>query len=166
MTLTTNLAKRIFGNIGFVTGKNFGKVGISTSDFLTKEKISIKYLDSNIVKHSVYAGVNNNITVMASNIIDEGLSDFILIFTDKDHTSKISITYQEADGTEREYGAFAKKEGDNWVPISILHQLNIATAFEILTQEGYSWIPVNDDDVIKKLYGDLVSMLDSAIENE
>lgn len=129
MSLTYELVARIMGNVGIVPGPNYGKHGAC----LPTGKTILLEENSKEVEHIVYSAQLNIGTsiyhVMFSAI---GADEFIMILSFDNDKYGFYMNH-----FEKEADLF--KKFDNWQPVNILTQLNLAAGFEALTSHGYQW---------------------------
>ena len=156
--LTRELLKRIFGNLGAVPGKNFGMVGITTPEFNTGKTITLEDDDGgHIASYPIFTGqalVQGSYKVALVNTGTISVPEFILILVPE---GLAPIGFRLIwDGED--CGAIAQKHDEGWLPISLVYKMNLATAFEMMTQEGVTWQPCKE---FKPLVEDLMSILDA-----
>lgn len=150
LELSKQLAKRILLNFG-----------VWNSSAVIDENHSIKKLriqdSKNINEYNVFCAQNmtgeSNIEVIISNISENEEPDLVVII--KQDNVLLSIRY-----TNNFCAFFVRSEilSENykWVDMPVLYQLNLAAGIELLTQEGYPWLPVNNPN---ELYEILVQSL-------
>lgn len=133
------LIKRIFANIGFGTNNAL----LETNNILSK-KLRIQEEDNSINEYIVFAGecsyLNSDLKAIIVNISSDD-NDFVLFFYTLD--TLISLRYSLK---ENDCGIFLTRNNDEWVDMSILQRLNLASATELIAQNGYYWTPVTDQD--------------------
>lgn len=150
-SLTNELAKRIFANIGIIKDQ-IGFAGITNDQFLIKEKLKFKEENNNYSSYNIWAAQNiidgTGIKIIFSDISVNNNIDYILIINSDD--TFICLKYSN------EYGNFLILHNDIWVEINMIHKLNLTIAFEFIAQNGLVWQPCTE---YKNLYMTLVSSL-------
>lgn len=157
--LTTEIIKRILGNLGIVPN-NFGKVGITTKEFLKKETINLKdEISNNIDYINLYAGEINissteKIKAACLNLSDNNINEFILVF----RMINLPIYGLKLIFDNIDCGLFLIADDNlKWSNTNILNQSQILTGIEHITQEGLIWNSSND-------YLDLYQAIKNIIE--
>jgi hypothetical protein len=161
--LRRELCRLILGKFGLVPPPNFGKVGISTKEFLLSKTIKIEFEDElgNVSNHNfglwsgsiMYNG--SKVRVLATDICDNKINyhEFIATYiVDKSPVNGIRVIYGEED-----YGLFIVKT-DKWKPVSVANMLMSAAGFEQMSNIGLVWTPCDEYD---DLYGPLKEVLDN-----
>lgn len=157
--LTRELVKRIFGNLGAVPGKNFGKVGITLDEFKLSKTISLKEDDSKTTTdHSIWAAeVKIDIIYKAiiTNIGTIDIPEFVMLLK----VSGINMLGFRLLWDEEDSGVIMSYDNDEWRPISVLRKLQLTAAIELMTQQGVVWYPCQEVD---DLYDQFVALVDFA----
>jgi hypothetical protein len=146
--LTHELLKRIFGNLGIIAGRNFGKLGLVS---LKPNKTLVIQEDDGRKDIPVWIAQIQNFKVALTKLEPE----FILLFTNEELTFGFYLYLDK----ENE-GNFFQLSENKWLPISVLHQLNLTVAFEMITQEGLVWQQLQGAG-LDLLYNRLVSFVES-----
>src|SRR3990172_3022350 len=148
--LNRELLRRIFGNLGAVPGKNFGRVGVVLNEFILQNCAITLENESGIKEdYKIWAGeckVASTYRVLLTNIGTINEPEFILIFEPEgDEIIGMHLVYED----EEDFGTFMVRRKDEWTPISMLRKLNLAAGIELLTQEGIGWYSCHE---VGKLY--------------
>ena len=144
--LTRELLKRIFGNLGAVPGDNFGKVGITTPIYLLNKTITLLDENGNKEKYSVWAGEiiegGETYKIILTNLGTKTEPEFVSIFYS---TAAFPLSFRLVLD-KCDIGSFALRHGKGWTEINMGYKLNLASAIELLTQEGRVWSPCKETD--------------------
>lgn len=142
--LDIELLKIIFGNLGALL--------ISKENIIDK-KLKFTNDDNTVDEYLIYGGELElkNYKALLSNIGNAGQPEFVAIF-EVDSATKFGFKL-----AWNEEGLFLKKQDKKWVQISKLYKLNLASAFEIITQEGQLWKPLKQ---VEELHAELIDLLD------
>jgi hypothetical protein len=162
-TLTHELLRRIFGNVGAVPGPNFGKVGLVTPECLYEKKIVVEFSDGTVSGYPVWIGqpgANGNLRVAVTNLGTVDSPEFMMAISlglDKEEP-RFGLHLDVEAGENSSW--FLQWLDDKKLTLSTLHQLNITVAFELLTQEGVLWLPVVEGGDV--LYECLVTLVEAS----
>ena len=155
-SLILELAKRILGNIGAVPGDLFGTVGATTSDYFVKNIDIIE--DQDEKSCPAWGGELNgppHFKIVLSNLGSQSAPEFFLIiWAGEDACFAINVLWADSVPAIAMY-----KLDDQWIPLSVLHMLNLTAAFELLTQEGISWMPISDSTKLLEILANAISKL-------
>lgn len=151
-TLSLELAKRIFSNLGALP-KNFGKTSLTHTDLiLPNDKIKIEE-DGEIYRVNIWSGkVASRIEAMLTNLRTNSNEINIFCILKIDNLL-FGINY---DWDEKCY--FALLTDNKWIKLDIATKLNITAALEIVTQNGYLWEKTSDKD--EQIYNALISLIE------
>ncbi len=159
--LTCELLRRVFGNVGAVPGTNFGKAGLVIPDCLFGKQVSAELDDGSVSNYPVWIGRAGSTEFRAaiSNLGTAEDPEFILVLISGEATQAgVSALGFKLHWNEN-YGIFSQATDKGWQPVSVLHRLNLTAAFELLTQEGVPWIPIQDNS--EQLYNLLLSFIEA-----
>lgn len=138
--LNRELLKRIFGNIGAVSGPKFGLAGITLPEFVVDKRIKTAHHNTT-VSHDVYMAEisveESKYRIALTNFETKDSPDFFMILKSSNEDVKsFSLFYDNID-----FGNFAQKVDNKWIGLSLLNKLNLTIAFELITQNGLQWQP-------------------------
>jgi len=145
-TLTKELTRIIFGSIGFVPRPNFGKVGISTEEYLTSNEIQVQ-LDNNTSEiYSVWAGEakqdNSKLIIAATSIIEDNYCEFNAVYKiDSGYIHAIKSSYYDEDEIPN---LFIYKIDGKWKQLGVYNQLLAAAGFIRMADLGIEYTPVKE----------------------
>lgn len=160
--LKKELCKSIVNNMGLVPSPNFGKVGLTTKDFLIDKTISLEFeneLGNKIIqKFGLWCGSISlsgmMIKALVTDICDNDNNHHEFIVTYKLENGPIvgiSIIYGEDHN-----GLFLFKKNEQWKPASNYEMLMAAAGFEKLNDLGIMWKPNKD---YEELYDSLIEII-------
>lgn len=163
--LRRELCRLILGKIGFVPPPNFGKVGISTKEFLLDKSVKLQIEDelgnSTIEKFGLWAGELSfqgaNVRVLATDIcnIKTGYDEFIMIYK----TEKASLNAIRAVYGMEDFGLFLVKHKDKWQQVGVANMLMSAAGFEQMANMGLTWKPSDDYEDLLKAIHEIIDMV-------
>jgi len=157
--LTIELLKRIFGNLGAVPGDNFGKVGVTLPEFAIHSVKLLQPETNKVDEYKIYTGQAALQTTYQVGLVNIGILNFpefvLVLCVDDVEPIGLRLIWDANYGNQ---GSAAQKHGDEWIPINLIYKLNLATAFEMMTQEGVLWQPCKDPE---KLVEHMKSLLDT-----
>lgn len=148
--LNKELLKRIFGNLGFISGSNFGKYGITTSDYLIDKKLNFEGLNSKPIWCGQINSSGSNYKIAVSNLETIDNPEFIGVLNVDGLSFGFSL-YEDM-------AAFSIKHEETWIGISLLYRLNLTAAIEMITQEGLNWAPCSNESA-NHMYDLMISLL-------
>lgn len=155
--LTMQLLRRIFNSIGAVAGSAFGLAGVTDQDHRYSRDIILEYEDKSRDNYPVWMGQIgiDDIFVALTNTDTKEYPEFSLVLlNNKDEKTVIGLYFDVVSGD------FLQKHEDKWLPISVLYQLQVAQAFEIILQEGIAWSTCSDQQICKDLFDELSSLVE------
>lgn len=151
MEISKVLMDRILSNLGF---KSIG-VGVTSKGNILSRKLKLQEEDSSINEYDIFAAechaTSPPLKVVGSNIGTIKDPDLIVVIDQDDTTIVLKYSFKEFD-----QGTFFTKYQNKWVDMTVLAQLNLATATELITQEGLPWSPATDQD---HMFGIIASIL-------
>lgn len=148
--LTRELLKRTFGNLGAVPGKNFGKTGITTEEFICQKKLTIK-IENLVYENNIYSGQINlfeKYNVILANVNSLEIPEFIVVLQAGKNIFGLRLLWDGFD-----VGSFVIFHDTIWTELSLQYKLNLTSAIEAITQEGIIWQPdlVPDSNLFEHL---------------
>lgn len=146
--LTKELIKTIFGSLGMVPGENFGKLGISTKEFLTKEEIQVM-IESEDMVFSVFAGKaiqeNSQLDILITPIIVNNYWEFNAVYrVDQYNIHAIKTAYYDENNEVPDL--FIYKLNNKWKKLNLFNQLLSCAGFVKMTDKGTEFRPVKEID--------------------
>lgn len=151
--LNRELIKKILGQLGITSGKSFGKVGVTSKDFIvSSDKFEIEN-----EQFPIWAGelkTNNTFQVLFTKVdYKKEPTEFILLLKIGEALLGIRFIWDEED----DYGIFVIQANKEWIPANTFIKLNTTAAIESVTNEGILWEPCKD---YASIYPELLSLLD------
>lgn len=138
--LSNQLIKRIVFNLGILSGQ-----GLCHPANILKKKLRLQDEESKIESFDVYGAEcvlsDSPVKISCVNIGSENSYDLVLAIKQDDTV----IAIRDSDG-EFESGSILIRYNSKWVDMDVLHQLNLAAAIEMITQNGLPWTPVMDQE--------------------
>ena len=153
MELSKYLLERILNNLGFYKS-GFKNEAVTQRENTLNKKISFEEEDGKINSYDVFAAecrVDNTIKVIASDI-GTGYSDLTVVIIQDETTLVLKYSWAESDN-----GCFFVRHEDKWVDMTIMHQLNLTSAIEMITQNGFVWTPVTDKKEAHSIFVEILS---------
>lgn len=147
--LSNALFKRVVQNLGLTASG-----GIKSDSYSLNKKLKLEE-DGEIVEYQIFAAdcyIENPVSLSFVDIGMNDSNDFVIVILQDDVVMTLRWSYNDL-----EPAMFLTNKDGKWVDMSILHQLNLAAAFEIITQNGYPWTPVQDQEKIYKVVIDVLS---------
>ena len=123
--------------------KNFG--GVLSDQNKISKKLKLEEEDSSIKEYSVYGAecvADDPIRVSLSNIGPDDDPDYVLAISQEGVMIVLRYTWKDTDN-----GNFLMRQENSWVDMTVLHMLNIATATELIAQNGLPWTPISDENI-------------------
>jgi hypothetical protein len=161
--LNRELIRTVMGSLGIVPPPNFGKVGITTNDFLLDEHISLDFEDKNGIpnkeKFAMWCGItahgSDEIKVLLTDICDNetGYHEFILVYRLSNYAPHI-LKHVFSDD---DFGLFLRKVEKEWRPVGQYEKLVSCAGFCQMSSLGLTWVPCKD-------YTDLYPLLIEGVE--
>ena len=157
--LNRELIRTMLGDFGLVPPPNFGKVGISTQEFLLKESLDMEVESESgemeSISYGLWAGsimfMQSSLRVLATDIcdIEAGYHEFVVTYRmDEAPIHAIKHVFQD----DEDPGLFLRKNNHEWKMVSLYDRLVATAGFERLTSMGATWRP-------EKQYEDLYEAL-------
>jgi hypothetical protein len=158
--LDRELVRMIMGSLGIVPPPNFGKVGITTDEFLLEDTLSLDFEDNQgklkKQKFGIWSGKasygGQDIRVLFTDICDNetNYNEFILVYNVNNSSNHmLRHIYHDDDDV-----LFLTKSNKSWVKLGMYHKLITCAGFYNMANIGIRWSKCED---YNDLYEDLVS---------
>lgn len=157
-TLVHEILKVMMGNLGFIPGAKFGTAGLS-DDILKIEKIIKLEIGDAIVNLPVYAG-----QITAG---DQQIRCMGTVIRSMNEPDEFSIVYQVDDlppmGARCNFDDFEgmrmiRYHDGKWEDMSLFSKLMTCAGFEKITELGFIWKNLEEQDHLYPILVDIVEM--------
>jgi len=163
--LRNEICKFILAKVGLVPPPDFGKLGITTKDFLLKKNVSINFEDElgNVSNENfgVWCGEsaynNMKIRIIAADICDNKINyhEFISVYNvDNGSTNAIKCVY----GDDENFSLFITKIYNGWKQVGTYEMFMSAAGFERMASVGVLWKPCEEYEDLYKTLIEVINM--------
>jgi hypothetical protein len=159
--INREIIRHIMGNLGISLPPELGIVGITTKEFLQKEKLTIEY-QTEKVNYPLWFGScllgEDRLYALATDIVEDDTHEFCLIVHyASGKTFGFKHVYVDSD-----FGTFLRSDAPaQWKEVALAEKLMVCSAFERMADIGVMWEPErSDNERYKILYLYLVSLIE------
>jgi len=160
-SLTKGIVKRIFANIGVVSGRHFGKAGITEAELLNNRKLTVRYEDKDI-NHDIYSGAmaigESEIRAVLIDLNIDDLQEYLFVFrmdVMPIHSLRVILN---PGYDEMVFVRLYDPENDRWADANMYMKAMMLASFEQITSWGILW---DKCDNIKDLYDAAIGLVNS-----
>ena len=157
MSLEREIIKRILSDVGVIPGSDFGKHGITQSDFKLDKKLTVRYDDGEQQEFPLWAGGGNlpgtKVRALLADLSDDEVAEYALALRVNDRPIyALRLTYDNEDP-----GIFVLQEGQSWQAPIMLVKAWALVGMEMIVEQGMLWEP-------ERSYQDLYEAISNLVE--
>lgn len=160
--LTRELVRHVLGKFGLIPPPNFGKVGISTDEFILKDTLDIEYRDDDNVTQTssfpLWAGEGilgkSKMKVLGTDLVSDNYHEFCVTFC-VDNLAIYGVKHIFSDQEDAVF--LTSRNRKDWSQLGLYEKLMASAGVIRAADLGIVWEPCFKND---ELYTKLVDLIE------